>query len=78
VADVQAKAHLWTDGDDQAQALQLEPVVGNRKGPPLWGGGELQLLASALFLAGADCPCSTDDEGGFRGQGSYDLRVSRH
>ena len=44
VADVQAKAHLWTDGDDQAQALQLEPVVATVKGPLFGGVGNFSFL----------------------------------
>ena len=32
-ADLIAKAHLWIEGDDQAKALQLEPVVATLRGP---------------------------------------------
>ena len=49
-ADLIAKAHLWIEGDDQAKALQLEPMVATLRGPLLGGSGDLSLLQFPLSL----------------------------
>jgi translocation and assembly module TamB len=56
VADVQAKAHLWTDGDDQAQALQLEPLVATVKGPLFGGAGNFSILHLPFSLLALIAP----------------------
>ena len=74
VADVQAKAHLWTDGDDQAQALQLEPVVATVKGPLFGGVGNFSFLHLPFSLLALIAPVPPMMKGALGAKGSYDLR----
>jgi translocation and assembly module TamB len=73
VADVQAKAHLWTDGDDQAQALQLEPVVATLKGPLFGGAGTFSFLHLPFSLLALIAPVPPMLKGALGGRGRYDL-----
>ena len=73
VADVQAKAHLWTDGDDQAKALQLEPVVATLKGPLFGGAGTFSFLHLPFSLLALIAPVPPMLKGALGGRGRYDL-----
>ena len=73
VADVQAKAHLWTDADDQAQALQLEPVLATVKGPLFGGVGTFSFLHLPFSLLALIAPVPPMLKGALGVKGSYDL-----
>ncbi len=73
VADLQAKAHLWTDGDDQAKALQLEPVVATVKGPLFGGGGTFSFLHLPFSLLALIAPVPPMLKGALGVSGRYDL-----
>jgi translocation and assembly module TamB len=73
VADVQAKAHLWTDADDQAQALQLEPLVATVKGPLFGGAGNFSFLHLPFSLLALIAPVPPMLKGALGAKGSYDL-----
>ncbi|MGB4699403.1 MAG: translocation/assembly module TamB domain-containing protein, partial [Parasynechococcus sp.] len=73
VADVQAKAHLWTDGDDQAQALQLEPLVATVKGPLFGGAGTFSFLHLPFSLLALIAPVPPMLKGALGAKGSYEL-----
>ena len=72
-ADLIAKAHLWIEGDDQAKALQLEPVVATLRGPLLGGSGDLSLLQVPISLLALLAPVPPQLRGSVRIRGRYDL-----
>ncbi|WP_390128494.1 translocation/assembly module TamB domain-containing protein [Synechococcus sp. HIMB2401] len=72
-ADLIAKAHLWIEGDDQAKALQLEPMVATLRGPLLGGSGDLSLLQVPLSLLALLAPVPPQLRGSVGIRGRYDL-----
>ena len=72
-ADLIAKAHLWIEGDDQAKALQLEPVVATLRGPLSGGSGDLALLQVPLSLLALLAPVPPQLRGSIGIRGRYDL-----
>jgi translocation and assembly module TamB len=72
-ADLIAKAHLWIEGDDQAKALQLEPVVATLRGPLRGGSGDLSLLQVPLSLLALLAPVPPQLRGSVGIRGRYDL-----
>ena len=72
-ADLVAKAHLWIEGDDQAKALQLEPVVATLRGPLFGGSGDLSLLQVPLSLLALLAPVPPQLRGSIGIRGRYDL-----
>jgi translocation and assembly module TamB len=72
-ADLIAKAHLWIEGDDQAKALQLEPVVATLRGPLLGGSGDLSLLQVPISLLALLAPVPSQLRGSVGIRGRYDL-----
>ena len=72
-ADLIAKAHLWIEGDDQAKALQLEPVVATLRGPLFGGSGDLSLLQVPLSLLALLAPVPPQLRGSIGIRGRYDL-----
>lgn len=72
-ADLIAKAHLWIEGDDQAKALQLEPVVATLRGPLLGGSGDLSLLQVPISLLALLAPVPPQLLGSVGIRGRYDL-----
>jgi len=72
-ADLIAKAHLWIEGDDQAKALQLEPVVATLRGPLFGGSGDLALLKVPLSLLALLAPVPPQLRGSIGIRGRYDL-----
>ena len=73
MADLVAKAHLWIEGDDQAKALQLEPVVATLRGPLFGGSGDLSLLQVPLSLLALLAPVPPQLRGSIGIRGRYDL-----
>ena len=73
VVDLEARAHLWLEGDDQAQALQLEPVVATIQGPLKGGTGDLALLQIPLSLLGLVAPVPPALKGRIGARGRYSL-----
>ncbi|WP_115132436.1 translocation/assembly module TamB domain-containing protein [Synechococcus sp. N26] len=72
-ADLIAKAYLWVEGDDQAKALQLEPMVATLRGPLLGGSGELSLLQVPISLLVLLAPVPQQLRGSVGIRGRYDL-----
>lgn len=72
-ADLVAKAHLWIEGDDQAKALQLDPVVATLRGPLFGGSGDLSLLQVPLSLLALLAPVPPQLRGSIGIRGRYDL-----
>ncbi len=72
-ANLIAKAHLWIEGDDQAKALQLEPMVATLRGPLLGGSGDLSLLQVPLSLLALLAPVPPQLRGSVGLRGRYDL-----
>ncbi|WP_392347600.1 translocation/assembly module TamB domain-containing protein [Parasynechococcus sp.] len=72
-ADLIAKAHLWIEGDDQAKALQLEPVVATLRGPLRGGSGDLSLLQVPISLLALFAPVPPQLRGSVGVRGRYDL-----
>nr|WP_115093644.1 translocation/assembly module TamB domain-containing protein [Synechococcus sp. UW106] len=72
-ADLIAKAHLWIEGDDQAKALQLEPMVATLRGPLFGGSGDLSLLQVPLSLLALLAPVPPQLRGSVGIRGRYDL-----
>ncbi|MCB4429166.1 translocation/assembly module TamB [Synechococcus sp. MU1643] len=72
-ADLLAKAHLWLEGDDQAKALQLEPVVATLRGPLIGGSGDLSLLQVPISLLALLAPIPPQLRGSVGIRGRYDL-----
>ncbi|MEC8733279.1 MAG: translocation/assembly module TamB, partial [Cyanobacteriota bacterium] len=72
-ADLIAKAHLWLEGDDQAKALQLEPMVATLRGPLLGGSGDLSLLQVPISLLALLAPVPPQLRGSVGIRGRYDL-----
>ena len=72
-ADLIARAHLWIEGDDQAKALQLEPMVATLRGPLFGGSGDLSLLQVPLSLLALLAPVPPQLRGSVGIRGRYDL-----
>ena len=72
----EARAHLWLDGGDRDQMLQMEPVVARVDGAVQGGAGSFSLLHLPFTLLGLVAPVPAALRGAIGISGRYDLRSS--
>ena len=71
--EADARAHLWVDGEDKDQMLQMEPLVAQIKGPLQGGEGRFSLLHLPFSLLGLVAPLPSALRGAIGAKGVYDL-----
>jgi len=71
--NLNARGHLWIEGDDQDRALQIEPFIASLKGPLQSGEGEFSLRHLPFTLLALVAPVPPALQGAVGLSGTYRL-----
>ncbi len=71
--DLKVRGHLWTEGQDEDQALMVKPFVATLRGPLQGGDGTFSLLHLPFSLLALVAPVPASLRGAFGMEGRYSL-----